>query len=262
MRPRRLPCRYRPGPGDPRPGRAPSGRPSHVHRAAGLPGRRPAAGSRADQAGLAGARAVAQRPDRRDGRRCPAWHARRRFRAELHAHPAVASAAAVAADRRRHDQRAVPRAPAAGRTGVRRGGRLCRRGADVRPGPATGGSAHVRSRGTGARQHVGGGACARRHAGRAGRQRGRPYVAVLLPVRCPGTRSAQSRGHLPAPRAGRRLPRPARTAALRALARYTSACRPSPAPAAERLRATSRAPPSLVARGGHQLDRARCRCPG
>ena len=98
----------------------------HVHHAAGQPGRRPAAGRRADQAGRAGPRAVAQRPDRRDGRRRSARRARRRFRAELHAHPAVAPAAAVAADRRGHDQRTVPRAPGAGRAGMRRGGRLRR----------------------------------------------------------------------------------------------------------------------------------------
>ena len=89
VRPGQLPGRYRAGPVDPRPGRAPDGCHPRVHHAAGQPGRRPAAGRRADQAGRAGPRAVARRPDRRDGRRRSPRRARRRFRAELHAHPAV-----------------------------------------------------------------------------------------------------------------------------------------------------------------------------
>ena len=52
---------------------------------------------------------------------------------------------------------------------------------------ATGRPAQVPARGTGAGRHAGGGAGTRRHAGRAGRQRGRPDVAVLRPVRHPGT---------------------------------------------------------------------------
>ena len=187
VRPGQLPGRYRTGAVDPRPSRAPDGCQPHVHHAAGQPGRGPPAGRRADRAGRAGTRAVAQRPDWRDGRRRSPGRARRRFRAELHAHPAVAPAAAVAADRRRHDQRAVHRASGAGRAGMRRGGWSGHYGADVRPRPAMGGTARVPARGTGAGRHAGGGAGTRRHAGRAGRQRGRPDVAVLLPARHPAT---------------------------------------------------------------------------
>ena len=189
--PRRLSGHDRARRADPRPGRAPTGRSSYLRHDAGQPGDRPTACRRADRAGRADSRALAALDGRRDGGRRPPRLARRRLRVELHAYPAVAPAAAAADNHRGDDRRDVPRAPGAGRAGMRRGRWLCQRDADVRPGVALGGSAQIQPRGPGAGRPVGGGAGDRRRAGRARRQCGRADV-TLLPVRRPGADAGQS----------------------------------------------------------------------